>query len=81
MDDIEKMIMTIITESDKPGMEVAEVTREIQSRYGHTYPTKRIKHKMDTLTNFKYLSVRQYRFEKMKGPSRSLYSLYVEGAQ
>lgn len=81
MDEIEKMIYDILSKTDKPGLEVAEVTREIEVQYGQKFPSKRIKHKMDTMTKFKFLESEQYRFEGMRGPDRARYRIYVEGAQ
>ena len=77
MDEIEAQILSVI-ESSEEGLEVAHVVKEIESRYNKSYNSKRIRHKMDSLCNFKYLDKETYRIQGMRGPDRYRYSIHRE---
>lgn len=75
MDEIEAQIMSIFESADS-GLEVSQVVKEMESRYHTQYNAKRIRHKMDTLCDFKYLVKETYRFDGMQGPDRYLYRMH-----
>lgn len=77
MDEIEVQILSVI-ESSEQGLEVAEVVREIESKYHTQYNTKRVRHRMDSLVDFKYLTKAPYRFQGMQGPDRYRYTIRKE---
>lgn len=73
MDDIDTQILTVMRSGPKS---CYEVTDAIENSYGVTYPTKRVRNRLDSLCSYTYLTVRKE--NRGKGMPTNVYSL-VEG--